>query len=133
MFVNDMMHGPGEVMKAAINAKVYEEATAAGVRVCVWGHDPRRVFSEVRRAVVRSQVAKLYLDIKLVVPGLAPAPDPGPKPERTRKMIRASLSAPLKVFLLDSEGNLVIPTDDDMASSCPVALNPEQPSIFSMG
>ena len=85
-------------MQAAIRAKVSDETKASGVRVCVWGHDPRRVFSEVGRAVVRSQVAKLYLDSNLVVPGFAPAPDPGPMPERSRKMIKASLNTPLKIF-----------------------------------
>ena len=37
LFVNDMMHGPGEVMKAAIVAKVSEEANSSGVRVCKVG------------------------------------------------------------------------------------------------
>ena len=63
-------------MKAAIAAKVSEEAISSGVRVCTWGQDPRRVFSEVGRAVGRSQVSKLFCENKLVHPGFTPTPDP---------------------------------------------------------
>ena len=117
-------------MKAAINAKISEEATSSGVRVCVWGQDPRRIFSEVGRAVGLSHVSNLYVENRLVVPGHAPAPNPGQKPERTRKMIRASLAEPLKVLSLDSEGNLIIPTVDEISQSCPVGLNKEQEDMF---
>ena len=130
LFVCDMMHGPGEVMKAAINAKVSEEATAAGVRLCVWAHDPRRVMTEVGRAVGRTQVSKLFLENKLVFPGFTPLQDPGAKPERTRKMIRASLAEPMKVLTLDSEGNLIIPTSDEVRRHCPVRLIDEQVATF---
>ena len=132
LLVCDMIHGPGEVMKAAIIAKVSEEANASGVRVCTWGQDPRRVFSEVGRAVGRSQVSKLFQENKLVHPGFTPIPDPGPQPERTRKMIRASLSEPLKVLALDSAGHLIIPTSDEVSKSCPVALDTEQLSMVEM-
>ena len=130
-YLCDMSHGPGEIMKAAINAKISEEATSAGIRVCVWGQDPRKIFSEVGRAVGRSHLSKLYIDNKLVVPGHAPAPNPGQRPERTRKMIRASLVEPLKVLSLDSEGHLIIPTADEISRSCPVGLNTEQLEFFA--
>ena len=131
MYVCDMMHGSGEIMKAAINAKVSEEASTSGVRVMLWGHDPRNVLAEVGRAVTRSQVAHHYLRNKLAVPGLMPPQDPGPKPERSRKLISAMLKDPLKVFSLDSNGHLIIPTEDDMTTSCPVALKPDQLKLFS--
>jgi hypothetical protein len=74
----------------------------------------------------------LYLENKCFVQGLAPAPDPGPKPERTRKMIRASLGEPLKVLSLDTEGHLIIPTYDDISKSCPVALTADQLHFFAV-
>ena len=77
-------HGVGEVMKAAIHCKVAEAATTTGVRVCTWGQDPRKIFAEVGQAVGRTELSKLYVSCRLVVPGHQPVPDPGSRPEKTQ-------------------------------------------------
>ena len=97
LYLCDFSHGGGEIVRSAVNAKVSEEATSSGVRVCVWAQDPRKIFAEIGRAVGRSQLSKLYVDGKLVVPGHQPCPNPGPRPERTRKLVKAMLPEPLKV------------------------------------
>ena len=45
LFVCDFAHGGGEIMKASITSKVSEEACSAGVRVCAWGSDARKIFA----------------------------------------------------------------------------------------
>ena len=65
-FVCDFMHGGGEIMKAAIAAKVSHEAASTGVRVCAWGSAPRKIFAEIGRAVGRTELSKLFLSRKLV-------------------------------------------------------------------
>ena len=98
MFVCDFAHGVGEVMNAAINCKVAEAATTTGVRVCTWGQDPRKIFAEIGQAVGRTELSKLYVSGKLAVPGHQPVPDPGSRPERTRKLIKALMQKPLNNF-----------------------------------
>ena len=131
LYLCDFSHGGGEIVRSAVNAKVSEEATSSGVRVCVWAQDPRKIFAEIGRAVGRSQLSKLYVDGKLVVPGHQPCPNPGPRPERTRKLVKAMLPEPLKVLSLDPEGHLLIPTADEISKSCPVALSGDQVDEFA--
>ena len=85
-------------MKAAANCKVAEAATTTGVRVCTWGQDPRKIFAEIGQAVGRTELSKLYVSGKLVVPGHQPVPDPGSRPERTRKLVKALLQKPLNIL-----------------------------------
>ena len=118
-------------MKASVTSKVSEKACSTGVRVCSWGSDPRRIFAEIGKAVGRTELSRLYVSGKLVVPGHQPAPDPGSRPERTRKLIKALLHHPLRSLTLDLEGHLVIPTEDEISKACPVALNEEQTKAFS--
>ena len=131
LYLCDFSHGGGEIVRSAVNAKVSEEATSSGVRVCVWAQDPRKIFAEIGRAVGRSQLSKLYVDGKLVVPGHQPCPNPGPRPERTRKLVKAMLPEPLKVLSLDPEGHLLIPTADEISKSCPVVLSGDQVDEFA--
>ena len=131
LFVCDFAHGVGEVMKAAINCKVSEAATTAGVRVCTWGQDPRKIFAEIGQAVGRTELSKLYVSGKLVVPGHQPVPDPGSRPERTRKLVKALLQKPLNNLSLNSEGHLIIPTQEEIAKACPVTLSDEQEKAFA--
>ena len=86
-------------MQSAVNCKVVEAATTTGVRVCTWGQDPRNIFAEIGQAIGRTELSKLYVSGKLVVPGHQPVPDPGSRPERTRKLVKALLQKPLKSFL----------------------------------
>ena len=74
------------------------------------GHGPHMVFAEVGQAVGRTELSKLYVSGKLVAPGHQPVPDPGPRPERSCKLMKALLPKPLNNLSLDSEGYLVIPT-----------------------
>ena len=117
-------------MKASVTSKVSEEACTTGVRVCCWGSDPRRVFAEIGRAVGRTELSKLYLSNKLAIPGHQPAPDPGARPERSRKFIKALLPQQMKCFTLDDEGHLVIPTEDEMSQAC-ISLNEEHTKTLS--
>jgi hypothetical protein len=131
LYVCDYAHGAGELAKATISAKASVEATSAGVRVCLWAHDPRKIFAVIGQAVGRTEMSKLFQANKLVVPGHQPVPDPGPRPERTRKLVKATLSKPMKVLSLDVAGNLIIPTEDEITKACPVSLTPEQQQHFS--
>ena len=101
VFGCDCAHGVGEVMTAANHCKVVEAATTAGVRVCTWGQDPRNIFAEIGQAVGRTELSKLYVSGKLVVPGHQPVPDPGSRPERARKLGTALLQKPLKTYVLE--------------------------------
>ena len=67
---------------------------------------------------------------KLLVPGHQPLADPGERPERTRKLIKATLPTPLKTLSLDKEENLIVPTEEEISKACPVALTAEQLSLF---
>ena len=98
LFVCEFAHGVGEVMKAAVNCKVVEAAATTGVRVCTWGQDPRKIFAEIGQAIGRTELSKLYVSGKLVVPGHQAVPDPGSRPERTRKLVKALLQKPLNIF-----------------------------------
>ena len=68
---------------------------------------------------------------KLVVPGHQPVADPGPRPERTRKFVKALLQTPLKSLSLDSEGHLIIPTQEEIAKACPVTLSDVHEKAFA--
>ena len=131
LYICDFAHGGGEIMKASITSKVSEEACSTGVRVCSWGSDPRKIFAEIGRAVGRTELSKLFIRGKLVVPGHRPGLDPGSRPERTRKLIKALLPQQMKCLALDTEGRLVIPTADEIAKACPVALDEEQHKMFA--
>ena len=68
---------------------------------------------------------------KLSVAGRTPVPDPGPRPERTHKLIKALLPKPLKHLSLNSEGHLIIPTQEEITKACPVTLGDEQEKEFA--
>ena len=126
LYICDFAHGAGEVMKAAAKCKVGEPASTSNIKVCVWGQDPRKIFAEIGQAVGRTELSNLFMDKKLVVPGHQPIPDPGPLPERTHKFIKALLQKPLRTLSLNSEGYLIIPTQEEIAKACPVTLSDEQ-------
>ena len=97
---------------------------ACGVRT------PRKIFAEIGMAVGRAELSKLYVSGKLVVPGHQPVPDPGSRPERSRKLIKAMLKEPLKHLSMNSEGFLVIPSQEELSKLCPVTLDDEQKQEF---
>ena len=130
LYICDFAHGVGEVARAAVTSKASVEATDAGVRICYWGHDPRKIFSEMGSAIARSELSRLFAANKLIVPGHQPVADPGPKPEKSRRMLKALLPQPLKILSLAADGSLLIPTQDEMKQACPVALNEEQLQRF---
>ena len=105
---------------------VAEPASTTQVRVCMWGQDPRTIFAEIGQAVGRTELSKLYVAGKLIVPGHQPIPDLGARPERKRKFIKALLQKPLRNLSLIAEGYLIIPTQEEIAKACPVTLSDEQ-------
>ena len=131
LYVCDFAHGAGEVGRAAISSKVSVEATGAGVRVCLFAHDPRKVFASVGRAVGRTEMSKQYMSGKLVVPGHTVVPDPGAEPCRSRALVTANLQRPLKVLTIDKAGRLLIPDASEVAAAVPVPLSAEHESLFN--
>ena len=87
-------------MKTAVHCTVAEAATTTGVIVCTWGQEPRNMFAEFGQAVGRTELSKLCVSGKLVVPGHQLVPDPGSHPERTRKLGKALLHTPLNYALV---------------------------------
>ena len=69
---------------------------------------------------------------KLIVPGHQPIPDPGARPERKRKFIKALLQKPVRNLSLNAEGYLIIPTQEEIAKVCPVSLSDEQEKEFAI-
>ncbi len=132
LLINDFIMGSGEVALAAVGAKASMEATSNDVRVCYFGHDPRKLFHEVARARCRTQVGNLYLEKKLLMPGHSP---PEPLTEavvKNLKSVQSKLKAPLKRLQIDADGHLVIPTAAEVASSCPVEVTPDLLSLFEV-
>ena len=109
--------GPCEVDVAALHVKTSVEAANANVKVCSWSHDPRKVFAEVGRARVKTILGEAYMARKMQMSGHAPVPDPGDRPERSRKLVRALLEKPLKTLNIDSNGFLLIPTADEVGQT----------------
>ena len=125
MLVNDFHHGSAEVMKACLDVKVSEEATAQGVRLCGWSHDPRSVFFEAGRARGRTHMGSLYLKRKLTMVGHQPVEDPGEKPKKSRKLLRALMTQPMKVLSLSADGDLIIPDEQETKIACNAVLEDE--------
>jgi hypothetical protein len=123
LLICDLAHGSAEIQKAVVDAKVSAEASSAGVRVCSFAQDPRRVFAELGQARVLTRLGEFYLSGKLSLPGHTPVPNPGDEPGRTRKMIKALLPTPLRALTLNSVGELLIPDEKSLARACPVALS----------
>ena len=98
----------------------------------MWGQDPRTIFAEIGQAVGRTELSKLYVAGKLIAPGHPPIPDPGARPERKRKFIKALLQKPLINLSLNAEGYLIIPTQEEIAKVCPVSLSDEQEKEFAI-
>ena len=44
-------------------------------------------------------------------------PDPGERPERSRKLVKALLEKPLKTLHVDANGYLLIPTPDEVGQT----------------
>ena len=72
LLINDFMAGVGEIGAAALDAKTSAEAVDAGVQVCYWGIEDRRLFAEVARANICTKLGQAFLENKLVIEGLTP-------------------------------------------------------------
>ena len=59
-------------------------------------------------------MGKAYMGRKIQIPGRAPVPDPGEKPERPRQFVKALLGNPLKLVHVDSEDDLILPAEEDV-------------------
>ena len=62
-----------------MRVKVSDVARQHGVRVFYWVCDERRIFAEVARANIRTNIGEAFLAQELVVAGLEPAKAP-PQP-----------------------------------------------------
>ena len=125
MLVNDFHHGSAEVLKACLDVKISDEATAQGVRACAWSRDPRSVFFEAGRARGRTHMGNLYLKRKLTLAGHQPVDDPGPKPKKSRKMVKAFMTRQLKVLSLSADGDLIIPGAAEAKAACNATFDDE--------
>ncbi len=96
VYVCDFAQGSAELQKAVVACKVSVEATSNNVRVCAWAHDPRKVFAEIGRTRVLSVIGHQYMKGQLSLPGHVPVPDPGDKPEKSRKLMKALIGKPLQ-------------------------------------
>ena len=91
--------------------------------MCTWSHDPRRVFAELGRARVLSQLGEYYLKGKTTMPGHTPVQSPGDEPVRSGKPLKALLPGPLKVLSLSANGDLTISDEVTLFRECPVKLS----------
>ncbi len=132
LLINDFIMGTGEVALAAVGAKASMEATSNDVRVCYFGHDPRKLFHEVARARCRTLVGNLYLDKKLTMHGHPPPERLLEAAVKNLKMVQSKLPAPLRRLQIDADGRLIIPTAADVAASCPVEVTPELSNLFEV-
>ncbi len=130
VLINCFIMGTGEVGLAAVRAKASAEATTNDIRVCYFGHDPRKLFHEVARARCRTQVGKLYLEKKLTMHGHSPHAPLAVPGVKNLKMVQERLKAPLKRLQIDVDGRLVISTAAEVAASCPVVVTPDLLSFF---
>ncbi len=121
--VCDYAHGCAEIQRAILEVKTGVVAVSANVRLCSWAHDPRKVFSDIGSAVCKTALAKLYLARKLTIPGHFPIEEPGERPNKTRRLITALLPVPLKTSSIDTEGQLIIPSDTVIQTVIPFALD----------
>ena len=101
LLVNAFASGSHEIEAAAIRVTDSTEAANSNVKVCTWSYEPRKVFYDVGRARVLTSLGKAYMDRKIQIPGHVPVPDPGEKPERSRKCVKALLGDPLKLLHVD--------------------------------
>ena len=108
---------------AAVDAKVSLPAINNAVKVCCFAHDPRKVFAETANARTFTRLANYYQGGKIQSVGHTPVPDPGSEPRKDRSMVRALLPTPLTRLSLSRSGNLIIPDQEHVASSCPVTLS----------
>ena len=70
---------------------------------------------------------------QISLPGHTPVPDPGEKPERSRKLVKAMLSnSPLKFLSVTQEGYLIVPSEEDVHRALGgQELTPEAASAFA--
>ena len=121
LLINDFMAGVGELGVAAMHARASQEATEAGVRVCYWGFESRKMFAQIAKANINTTIGELFLANHLTVPGLRPIQAPAqasgcnrgtggvlcPSKERIMEELAQE---PLKQLTLHENGNLIIPS-----------------------
>ena len=132
MLVNDILGGVGELGAAATRVKVSPEAKENQKRVCYWGTEERRVFAEIAKGNIFTEVGEKFVDGTLDIPGLLPLPAPASaNPSSasgdglTSEAILAALGSPLSQLQIDANGTLLIPTIDELKANCPAELTDE--------
>ena len=115
LYICSFGSGSAEIEAAALNVKISPEAASQNVKICVWSHEPRKIFYEVGKARVHTNLGNSYMARKMSLPGHTPVPDPGDKPERSRRLVKALLAnTPLKFLSVTQDGYLIVPTEEDV-------------------
>ena len=122
LIINDFMAGVGDAGKAAVLTKVSPEAIARGVRVCYWGFEERRMFAEVGRDNIRTTVGEEFISGALQVPGQQVITAPVPPGNIAAATIRSHLKEPLKQLTIATDGNLLIPSVDEIEANPPIEM-----------
>ena len=102
MFICTIGSGPCEVDLAGLNIKASIAATNANVKVCTCSHDPRRNFAKVGATRMNTALGEADMARNMQLAGYAPAPDPGKRPERSRKLVNALLEKPWKTLHINA-------------------------------
>ena len=91
MFICTIGSGPCEVDITGLDIKTSILATNANVKVCTWSHDHRNIFAQSLSSMHANVLGEAYMARILDLAGYAPVPDPGARPETSRKLVKALL------------------------------------------
>ena len=135
MVINDLMGGVGEVGVATVRVKVSPEASEKQKRVCYFGSEERRVFAEIAKANIGTEIGQSFVEGKLSIPGLVPLPVPRDTPASggmSSETILAALgNRPLQQLQIDREGRLLIPTEEELNNNPPVEMTDDILDFFA--
>ena len=139
LLINDFMVGVGELGVAAMHARASPEAKDAGVRVCYFGYESRKMFAQIAQANINTTIGELFLSNQLAISGLTPiqAPTPasggssiGPSRELVMEELARDNKDPLKQLSVHANGNLVIPSVENWEKNPIVPMTEELGDIL---
>ena len=145
LLINELMVGVGELGVAAMHARASQVATEAGVRVCYWGFESRKMFAQFATANINTTIGELFLEHRLQVSGLQPVQAPakvpvlatggvaGPSKALSMEELAKESSTPLRQLTIHADGWLIIPQTADWApgKSPPVPMTEELHKILA--
>ena len=140
LLINDFMVGVGELGVAAMHARASPEAKDAGVRVCYFGYESRKMFAQIAKANINTTIGELFLAGRLAIGGLNPIPAPTPASggsssgAPSRELIMEELAKdskdPLKQLSVHANGSLVIPSVENWEKNPIVPMTEELGDIL---